>query len=220
MKLQPGGSVWSQISNPRQTYTDGYGVERPVNESKAITIGRKVYNAVDKFLNGPSEEWYEERGMSKPNASLGIAGWVTPSNAVKFASYINTKEVSDLMNAGKKYWNALNVNEKSVFRNFAEAIGNPWHYNESKMMRTKYNEAIQYMKNVIGRIETKIKSVEQLANSIPKQAGTLKPVSTQKTITSDFEPFDEMKTLWETGSKAKTTEQFRLSDWKYGGKLL
>lgn len=79
IKLQPGGSIWNQISNPRQTYTDGYGTERPVNESKAITIGRKVYNTADRFFNGPSKEWYNERGMSKPNASLGVAGFVSPA---------------------------------------------------------------------------------------------------------------------------------------------
>ena len=70
IKLQSGGSIWNQISNPRQTYTDGYGTERPLNESKAITIGRKAYNAADRFFNGPSEEWCEERGMSKPIMGL------------------------------------------------------------------------------------------------------------------------------------------------------
>lgn len=48
-------SIWSQISNPRETYTDGYGAQREVYEPGYITVGRKMYNGIDKFLNGPDE---------------------------------------------------------------------------------------------------------------------------------------------------------------------
>ena len=46
-------SIWQQISNPRETYTDGYGSHREVYEPDYITVGRKIYDEVDKFLNGP-----------------------------------------------------------------------------------------------------------------------------------------------------------------------
>ena len=45
-------SIWNQISNPRDKYIDGYGVSRPVYEPGYITVGRKIYNGVDEFLNG------------------------------------------------------------------------------------------------------------------------------------------------------------------------
>ena len=46
--------IFTQISNPRETYTDGYGVEREVYEPKYITVGRKVYNSLfeDPEING------------------------------------------------------------------------------------------------------------------------------------------------------------------------
>lgn len=46
-------SIWQQISNPRETYTDGYGAQREVYEPGYITVGRKIYNGIDRFLNGP-----------------------------------------------------------------------------------------------------------------------------------------------------------------------
>lgn len=48
-------SIWNQISNPRDEYIDGYGVSRPVNEPRYVTVGRKIYNGIDNFLNGPEE---------------------------------------------------------------------------------------------------------------------------------------------------------------------
>ena len=48
-------SIWQQISNPGETYTDGGGVQRPVYEPGYITVGRKIYNGIDRFLNGPDE---------------------------------------------------------------------------------------------------------------------------------------------------------------------
>lgn len=51
----PDKSIWTRISNPRETYTDGYGVQREVSEPGYVTIGRKIYNAANNFLNGPEE---------------------------------------------------------------------------------------------------------------------------------------------------------------------
>lgn len=73
LKCQNGGnsSIWEQISNPRATYTDGYGVEREVYEPKAITAGRKVYNAINTVLNGSDselsdEEYLQKHGFNRP----------------------------------------------------------------------------------------------------------------------------------------------------------
>ena len=46
-------SIWQQISNPRETYTDGYGIQREVSEPAIITLGRGAYDKIDRFLNGP-----------------------------------------------------------------------------------------------------------------------------------------------------------------------
>ena len=48
-------SIWQQISNPRETYVDGYGTERKMNEPGYITAGRNAYNAINTFLYGPKE---------------------------------------------------------------------------------------------------------------------------------------------------------------------
>ena len=46
-------SIWQQISNPRKTYIDGYGTQREVSEPAIITLGRRAYDKIDRFLNGP-----------------------------------------------------------------------------------------------------------------------------------------------------------------------
>lgn len=47
---------------------------------------------------------------------------------------------------------------------------------------------------------------QRAKNIVPHNA------KTQAIIDSDFTPFDEMKTLQQTGSRAKTTMNFRMSD--------
>lgn len=37
-------SFWQQISNPRETYIDGYGTQREVYEPEYVTKGRDIYN--------------------------------------------------------------------------------------------------------------------------------------------------------------------------------
>lgn len=72
----PNKSLYQQISNPKETYTDGYGHTREVYEPKYVGVLRKAYNAASKFLNGPSEEEYAQMGMKKPQYSLGPAEWI------------------------------------------------------------------------------------------------------------------------------------------------
>ena len=72
----PNRSLYQQISNPIETYTDGYGQTREVYEPKYVEVLRKAYNAANKFLNGPSIEEYTQMGMRKPQYSLGPVEWI------------------------------------------------------------------------------------------------------------------------------------------------
>ena len=72
----PNKSLYQQISNPIETYTDGYGQTREVYEPKYVGVLRKAYNAANRFLNGPSKEEYAQMGMRKPQYSLGAAEWI------------------------------------------------------------------------------------------------------------------------------------------------
>ena len=67
----PNKSLYQQISNPIETYTDGYGQTREVYEPKYVGVLRKAYNATNRFLNGPSEKEYAQMGMRKSQYSLG-----------------------------------------------------------------------------------------------------------------------------------------------------
>ena len=72
----PNKSLYQQISNPIETYTDGYGQTREVYEPKYVGVLRKAYNAANRFLNGLSEEEYAQMGMRKLQYSLGPAEWI------------------------------------------------------------------------------------------------------------------------------------------------
>lgn len=71
-------SIWNQISNPRDEYTDGYGVSRPVYEPGYITVGRKIYNGVDEFLNGPDNV----NGMPINKGAGALEFFFDPAGAV------------------------------------------------------------------------------------------------------------------------------------------
>lgn len=49
----PTKSLYHQISQPRETYTDGYGTTREVWEPQAVTVARKIYKGLNRFFNGP-----------------------------------------------------------------------------------------------------------------------------------------------------------------------
>lgn len=51
-------SIWQQITNPRETYTDGYGQQREVHEPQWVSAarnlynkGKDIYNKVDRRIN-------------------------------------------------------------------------------------------------------------------------------------------------------------------------
>ena len=72
----PNRSLYQQISNPIETYIDGYGQTREVYKPKYVGVLRKAYNLANRFLNGPSEEEYAQMGMRKPQYNLGSAEWI------------------------------------------------------------------------------------------------------------------------------------------------
>ena len=82
----PEKSLYQQISNPVETYTDGYGQTREVYEPKYVGVLRKAYNLANRFLNGPSEEEYKAIGIESPIGDIGILGNIaSPQKALIMA---------------------------------------------------------------------------------------------------------------------------------------
>lgn len=98
----PNKSLYQQISNPIETYTDGYGQTREVYEPKYVGVLRKAYNAANRFLNGPSEEEYKAMGMKKPQEGLGILEFLT----LPEAAVLKSIRVTSTKNLPKTYTEA------------------------------------------------------------------------------------------------------------------
>lgn len=95
----PTKSLYQQISNPIETYTDGYGQTREVYEPKYVGVLRKAYNLANRFLNGPSEEDYQAIGVKKPQEGLGILEFLT----LPEASVLKSIRVTSTKNLPKTY---------------------------------------------------------------------------------------------------------------------
>lgn len=106
----PNKSLYQQISNPIETYTDGYGQTREVYEPKYVGALRKAYNLANRFLNGSSEEEYKAMGMEKPQEGLGILEFL----ALPEASVLKSIRVTSTKNLPKTYAEA-----KSEFHRLA-----------------------------------------------------------------------------------------------------
>ena len=106
----PNKSLYQQISNPIETYTDGYGQTREVYEPKYVRVLRKAYNAANRFLNGSSEEEYKAMGMEKPQEGLGILEFLT----LPEAAVLKSIRVTSTKNLPKTYTEA-----KSEFHRLA-----------------------------------------------------------------------------------------------------
>ena len=106
----PNRSLYQQISNPIETYTDGYGKTIEVYEPKYVGVLRKAYNLANRFLNGPSEEEYKAMGMEKPQEGLGILEFL----ALPEASVLKSIRVTSTKNLPKTYTEA-----KSEFHRLA-----------------------------------------------------------------------------------------------------
>ena len=106
----PTKSLYQQISNPIETYTDGYGQTREVYEPKYVGVLRKAYNLANKFLNGPSKEEYRAIGMEKPQGGLGILEFLT----LPEASVLKSIRVTSTKNLPKTYAEANSEYSKLV----------------------------------------------------------------------------------------------------------
>lgn len=104
----PTKSLYQQISNPIETYTDGYGQTREVYEPKYVGVLRKAYNLANRFLNGPSEEEYHNIGMKKPLGGLGILEFLT----LPEASVLKSIRVTSTKNLPKTYTEAVSEYDK------------------------------------------------------------------------------------------------------------
>lgn len=104
-------SIWQQISNPRETYTDGYGAQREVYEPGYITVGRKIYNGIDRFLNGPDEingmPINQGAGaLELMNAPVGLVG--------KIGKIDDAAALTKNLEKAKQAWASL-VKEKGIY---------------------------------------------------------------------------------------------------------
>ena len=106
----PEKSLYQQISNPIETYIDGYGHTREVYEPKYVGALRKAYNLANRFLNGSSEEEYKAMGMEKPQEGLGILEFLT----LPEAAVLKSIRVTSTKNLPKTYTEA-----KSEFHRLA-----------------------------------------------------------------------------------------------------
>lgn len=106
----PTKSLYQQISNPIETYTDGYGQTREVYEPKYVGVLRKAYNLANRFLNGPSEEDYQAMGIKKPQEGLGILEFLT----LPEASVLKSIRVTSTKNLPKTYTEAKSEYSKLV----------------------------------------------------------------------------------------------------------
>ena len=104
----PEKSLYQQISNPIETYTDGYGHTREVYEPKYVGVLRKAYNLANRFLNGPSEEDYQAIGIKKPQEGLGILEFLT----LPEASVLKSIRVTSTKNLPKTYAEAVSEYDK------------------------------------------------------------------------------------------------------------
>ena len=106
----PEKSLYQQISNPIETYTDGYGHTREVYEPKYVGVLRKAYNLANRFLNGPSKEEYKAMGIENPQEGLGILEFL----ALPEASVLKSIRVTSTKNLPKTYTEAKSEYSKLV----------------------------------------------------------------------------------------------------------
>lgn len=147
----PEKSLYQQISNSKETYTDGYGQTREVYEPKYVGVLRKAYNAANKFLNGPSEEEYHNMGVERPLQGLGFLEFLTlPEAAVlKSINITSTKnlpktyevavsEYNKLMDLLKKNGKFVSKQHKSRLNFLTDALGGvDQAANDAAVIRTK-----------------------------------------------------------------------------------
>lgn len=81
----PNKSLYKQITQPRETYTDGYGTTREVWEPEAVTAARKVYTAAKKFFNGPDNVMGGAGALEFVNPTIALGPLATITSKINKA---------------------------------------------------------------------------------------------------------------------------------------
>lgn len=82
----PNKSIYKQITQPRETYTDGYGTTREVWEPEAVTAARKVYTAAKKFFNGPDNVIGGAGALEFTNPTVALGPLATITSKINKAN--------------------------------------------------------------------------------------------------------------------------------------
>lgn len=82
----PTKSLYKQITQPRETYTDGYGTTREVWEPEAVTAARKVYNTAKRFFNGPDNVIGSAGTLEFVNPTIALGPLVTITSKINKAN--------------------------------------------------------------------------------------------------------------------------------------
>ena len=98
-------SIWQQISNPREIYTDGYGAQREVSEPAIITLGRRAYDKIDIFLNGPETINIDGREVPVQQGAGLLEVLIDPAGVIGKAD--DVAKLAKNLNAAKDKWDAL-----------------------------------------------------------------------------------------------------------------
>ena len=191
----PNRSLYQQISNPIETYTDGYGQTREVYEPKYVGVLRKAYNLANRFLNGSSEEEYAQMGMRKPQYSLGSVEWI--ANPAKVISGTNkavkaANAYEELIASGAKIDGALlkemasgsisgqsgiwTKAAKEARKAYAEARSSKWGMNA----KDAWNKAIGRFKYI-------------LENAPAGEIKVLKPLSKSQSKLGDLDELTKLR---------------------------
>lgn len=124
-------SLYRQISQPRETYIDGYGTTREVWEPEAVTAARKVYNAAKKFFNGPENV-------------IGGAGTIELVNPT-----IALGPLAKISKTIKKYNEATSNLRRIQNESTALRIGTPSYANKYAKEAEHYNRQLQDARKAI-----------------------------------------------------------------------
>lgn len=120
-----------RITQPRETYIDGYGVERTFDEPKVVTNGRKVWDAGKRFLEflEGDKTWTAPDGEQYPiRQGAGVFEVFDPNptgkvdDIAKLANNLDTikntyrKAMLSIKNRRRAWWHEVNaaMNNKRV----------------------------------------------------------------------------------------------------------
>lgn len=227
-------SIWNQISNPRDEYTDGYGVSRPVYEPGYITVGRKIYNGVDEFLNGPDNV----NGMPINKGAGALEFFFDPAGAV--GKLDDVAMLAKNLDAAKDKWDGLRrfqlrrkVNgtpgaqkalkrkfsknaEEELIQEFAEIPYESWYTEDDVLNRVKHKVQSRVQGNSLKQRELEL---DRPLNPLAKQYNELlkagKTEEASKVKQKMWEIVQDYEGPWSNGSYYDVNT--RIFDTKNGG---